>query len=184
MYRLLLTHFITQTLHQVTGKGSGHSRLLREGRDVEPGTLVLSRLSCSCLCLCVKVSVEWTCRWILLWRWNIQTLKVDVPGVFFSSCIQLFSSTDKDPPSSYLCSSVVCCLFLFVAYRGLFSKFNQTCSSQYWNPHGFFLFILRELLCSHHLALDPSAIKNSFSATDETCHSSFKWIPLVTQASS
>lgn len=109
IYRLLLNHyFITQTLHQVTIKGSSHSRLLREAREVEPGMLVPSHaVLLTFLSLCVNMSVWWTRRWILLWRWNFQTLKVDVPGVFFSSCIHLFSSTPKDPLSWYLCSSVV-----------------------------------------------------------------------------
>lgn len=47
-----------QTLHQVTIKGSGHAHLLREARDVEPGTFVLSHpVLFPLLSLCINVSV-------------------------------------------------------------------------------------------------------------------------------
>lgn len=47
-----------QTLHQVTIKGGGHSHLLREARDVEPGTFVLSyAVLLALLSVCVNVSV-------------------------------------------------------------------------------------------------------------------------------
>lgn len=47
------------------------------------------------LVLCVfKLSVYWTCRWILLWRWILLSLEIG-PEVFSSSCTLSLSSTAK-----------------------------------------------------------------------------------------